>query len=239
MADLDIKGLHDGPAIFRQFLAENGLSLPPGLPWDALADRRISRLDGLASAARDRAPNGRAILGGVDVKGDDGYVVAPPSYLRVMSTSHDGERGRSDPGAVRVGVRLPVPVALGAAVVCRVDHDRALGRETGRIGRSSSGDGIDAEKIMAHRRRDRQAQHHATTSSRAAGIAKHGTGPEGAVEVLAEVRAAWEAGDTAGMPWRELLTSVASARRFIQKQEQAERVLLAQWQAYISGGRRD
>ena len=238
VADLDIKGLHDGPAIFRQFLEENGLSLPPGMPWHHSPTGGYHGWMGWP-ASWGPCPERQGILGGVDVKGDNGYVVTPPSYLRIYVDSHDGERGGEIPLGYEWESGCPCQLPWAPqwfAEWIRTAPTVTAGRPGGSAG--SSADGIDAEKIIATGAEPgkRNTTYYKLACSR---YRRHGTGPEGAAEVLAEVRAAWEAGDTAGMPWREVLTSVASARRFIQKQEQAERVLLAQWQAYISGGRRD
>ena len=233
--DLDTKHGHDGPAIFRQFLAGNGLSLPPGLPVDRSPTGGYHLSLGWPPGWGP-CPERQSILGGVDVKGDSGYVVVPPSYLRVPSDDHDGH----PPGEV------PVPYLRESGCPCWlpwappwfgewIATAPATGRPQGDGG-SSSGGGIDAEKVIASGAPvgARNTTLYKLACSR---YRKHGTSLEGAAVVLDEVRAAWEAGDTAGFSERELLVCVESARKFIERQEQAEHRAYLAWLAAMGGAR--
>lgn len=236
VVDTDVKRGIDGPGNFARFMAGNGLALPPGLP---VARTPTGGYHLWLGWPREwgACPERQSILGGVDVKGDSGYVVVPPSYLRVYAESNDGERGGEIPLPYEWEQGCPCWLPWAPQWLAEwIRTAPAAGRPPGSPG--SGGDGVDAEKIMATGAEpgQRNTTYYKFACSR---YRRHGTGPEGAAVVLAEVRSAWEAGDRTGMPWTEVLTSMASARRFIQKQEQAERVLLAQWRAYIAGGRRD
>ena len=226
VADLDTKNGHDGPAAFRAFLAENRLSLPPGHPVARTPSGGWHLWLGWP-ASWGPCPDRQSILGGVDVKGDAGYVVVPPSYLRVMPDGRDGSR--IEP--------IPVPYRWQSGCPCRLPDAPpwfarwiatapAAGRPQGTA--SSSGDGIDAEQIIARGAEpgSRNDTLHRLACSR---YRRYGTGPAGAAAVLDDVRTAWLAGDTAGLPWGEVLTLVASARRYIEGQQQAERRAYAAW----------
>jgi hypothetical protein len=128
-----------------------------------------------------------------------------------------------------------VPAYPGLLAGMAADQeDFAAARRTGGSGHGNGGGGngggdrIDAEQIMAcgapvGERNDRL---HRLACSR---YRRHGTGPDGAAAVLGEVRAAWEAGETAGMPWAEVLTLTASARRYIASQQVLEARLWRAW----------
>ena len=236
VADLDRKRGINGPAIFRQFLAEHGLSLPHGLPADSTPSDGEHLWMGWP-ASYGPCPERPALLGGVDIKGDNGYVVAPPSFLKVYCDSHDGERG----GEIPLGYRwrqgcpcwLPDAPAWFAEWITTAP---ATGRPAGSSPGSSGGGGIDVEAVMAHGAPAGQ-RNNAYFRLACSRYRKHGTSPAAAAVVADEVRAAWEAGDTAGIPWREVVDSIASARRFIEKQEQAEHRVYLAWLAAM-GGRR-
>ena len=235
VADLDTKRGIDGPGNFAAFLAGNRLSLPP-CPVTRTPSGGYHYWLGWP-AAWGPCPERQAILPGVDIKGDSGYVLAPPSHLMIMPDGRDGNRVHE----------IPIPYQWQSGCACSVpwappwfaqwiSTAPAAGRPPGSPG--SGGDGVDAEKIMANGAETgkRNTTYYRLACSR---YRRHGTGLEGAAAVLDEVRTAWEAGDRTGMPWTEVAGSIASARRFIEGQEQAERVLLAQWRAYNAGGRRD
>jgi len=123
--------------------------------------------------------------------------------------------------------------ARGGSVVPQVRCVPQSRIADGRI----SANAVDAEAIMAEGApvSERNDTYHKLACSR---FRRHGTGPDGNAAVLGELRAAWEAGETAGMPWTEVLGLGRSARRFIAEQEAAERLLMTQWQAYVSGAAR-
>ena len=226
VVDLTPRACADGPAIFRQFLAEHGLSLPAGLPVDRTPTGGYHLWLGWP-VRWGPCPERPGLLGGVDIKGDGGYVAVPPSWLRVPSDDHDGHR----PGVT------PVPYMRESGCPCWLpdapqwfaDWIRtAPSAGPARTGSGGGGGDIDAEQVMAHGARSASAT---TTYYRLAcsRYRRHGTSLEGAAEVLAEVRSAWLAGDTTGFTERELLVCVESARKFIEKQQAAERRAFVMW----------
>src|SRR5215471_6267836 len=83
--DLDVKHGHDGPGTFGRWMLDK-----PPIPIDVV----VSTPSGgwhiyLRLPAGVRVPSRPALLDGVDVKSDDGYVLAPPSRVWV-----DTEGGR-------------------------------------------------------------------------------------------------------------------------------------------------
>ena len=91
VADLDIKHGEDGPGNFARFLAENRLTLQPGYPVAHTPTGGTHIWMGWP-VQWGACPRRLGILPGVDILGDDSYVVAPPSFLRVMPDGRDGNR---------------------------------------------------------------------------------------------------------------------------------------------------
>ena len=92
VVDLDVKGGQDGHGNFAAFLAQNGLELPPGTPWDETPSGGYHGL--LRTPPGARVPERPGILPGVDVKGCGGYIVVPPSLLNMHS--YDSETGLNE-----------------------------------------------------------------------------------------------------------------------------------------------
>jgi hypothetical protein len=88
------------------------------------------------------------------------------------------------------------------------------------------GEVIDAEKVMAQGvmegRRNSTLYKLACSRCR-----RHGTGKHGDALVLADLHQAWLAGDTGDFDWEEVLALAASARKFIERQQAAERAAFA------------
>lgn len=228
-ADLDRKHGDDGPAELAAFMAARGVSLPP-VPWARTPSGGVHgwmRVDGEVASRS----SGSRIIPGVDLLADPGrYVVVPPSVRLVMPSGHDGERVRP--------VAIPYTWADGCCP-CQappapgwlVEAMRAmpsLGAVNGSPRAAGSGpDGeVDAGQLMA--RGAPAGQRNGSYYKLACKQYRlHGTTDAGHRLVLADVRQAWQAGETAGMDWGEVLTLVRSARKFITRQEAAERRLLA------------
>jgi Bifunctional DNA primase/polymerase, N-terminal len=220
--DLDIKRA-DGPANFRQFLEQYGLAVP----WDVLARTPSAGwhcwLRWLPQYGK--CPDKTNILPGVDIKGSGGYVVAAPSYL-VEPDSAGGDM--QVPYAwYRDSCPCSVPVAPPWFVQWVTTAPSA-----GSAGTGGSGGDLDAEKVMTQGAPvgQRNEMLHKLACSR---FRKYGTGPDGTAAVLADLRQAWAAGDTAGMSWREVRVIAWSARKFIEKQEAAEAHSMAGFLAYL------
>ena len=228
VADLDVKHDTDGRAIFAAFLAGNGLSLPEGLPvartWSGGQHLWMGW-----PREWGPCPERQGLLPGVDIKGDSNYVLAPPSHVLVMPDGRDGN----------LVYPIPIPYMWESGCPCRlpwapewfahwITTAAATGRPRQQGAAAGPGGDVDAEQVMANGAEAgrRNTTYYKLACSR---YRKHGTDLQGAAEVLAEVRQAWLAGDTAGMPWREVTTAIASARRFIEKQEAIERRALIMW----------
>ena len=202
VADLDVKRGENGPGNFAAFLAENGLALPPGLPVAPTPSGGVHLWLGWPPGW-GACPERPALLDGVDIKGDAGYALAPPSHLLTYADGHDGERG---------GV-IPIPYQWESGCPCSVpwappwfaewiSTAPAAGRPHSGGTAGPRGD-IDAEQIIAHGAEPgkRNNTYYKLACSR---YRRHSTSPEGAAVVLDEVRAAWEAGDRTGLPWTEV-----------------------------------
>jgi hypothetical protein len=218
--DLDNKRA-DGVAEFRRFCEQYGLAVP----WNALVRTPSG---GWHCWLRwppgyGPCPERRGILPAGDVKGSGGYVVAAPSALLFSDKAGDypvqyGWHGWSCPCAA--------PLAPGW-MADWLKHAPAAGSAGGGLG---GGGDIDAEKIMAEGAPAglRNDTLYKLACSR---YRKHGTD---SALVLAELRQAWAAGETAGMPWREVLTLAESARKFVAAREAAEALATAQFAAWLS-----
>jgi hypothetical protein len=80
VVDLDRHGAKDGLLVWQSFLAVNGLYAPPG-PWvqtPSGGEHHYYRLP-----PGEWLPQRRDILDGVDLKIDGGYVVAPPTMVKI------------------------------------------------------------------------------------------------------------------------------------------------------------
>jgi hypothetical protein len=227
VVDLDIKRGLDGPGNFSAFLNGHRLALPPG-PVARTPSGGYHLWLGWPPQWGP-CPERPALLDGADIKGDGGLVVVPPSHQMTYADGHDGERG---------GL-IPLPYAWESGCPCSVPwappwfaHWITTAPAAGRAVSAGSGDGDDMEQVMAHGAPagQRNNAYYRLACSR---YRKHGTGPDGAATVLAEVKAAWLAGDTAGFTWHELLICAESARKFIARQEQAERQARSAWMEWI------
>ena len=89
MIDLDRKGGADGPREFWGWLAGHGLELPPGIPYASTPSG--GRHLWLRVPPGRIVPSRNGVLPGVDVKGDNGYVVASPSGVAVRPLPRPGE----------------------------------------------------------------------------------------------------------------------------------------------------
>ena len=83
------KGGADGPREFWGWLAGHGLELPPGIPYASTPSG--GRHLWLRVPPGRIVPSRNGVLPGVDVKGDNGYVVASPSGVAVRPLPRPGE----------------------------------------------------------------------------------------------------------------------------------------------------
>ena len=179
VADLDTKHGEDGPGTFARFLTANGLALPPGLPAGRSPTGGMHLWMGWP---RHWGPCPRRIglLPGVDVIGDDSYVLAPPSLPAHLRQRRPRRRARrADPPPLYVGAGLPLPAAGRAAGWFGEWISTAVATGLPRGTAGVPGDVVDAEKIMANGAETgkRNVTLHSLACSR---FRKHGTGHEGA-----------------------------------------------------------
>jgi len=135
VVDLDLHGGADGTAVWKQWLAENRLAVPPG-PWVATpsgGQHHYYRLPpGVDMPQRPR------ILPSVDLKISGGYVGAPPTVIDV--TWSDGKRAgevgigyrwNGDPASVPMAPDWMITWALSAV---SAGHDGGAGNGDGSGG---------------------------------------------------------------------------------------------------------
>lgn len=225
VVDLDVKRGDDGPGYFARFLAENRLALAAG-PYASTPSGGYHIW--LRTPPGAAVPE-RKILPGVEIKGVGGLVVAPPSMQLLTPVARPGDV----PGACEI----PVPYTWLTGCPCSIppappwfmNWIMTAPPSASPVG-SGSGtwNDIDAEQIMTYGaavgERNRTLYRLACSRYR-----KHGTGPDGCAEVIEELRQAWQASGTAGMPWREVLTIAQSARRFIEQREHEETAAMASY----------
>jgi Bifunctional DNA primase/polymerase, N-terminal len=222
VVDLDVKAGNDGPGSWAQFLR--------GCPPDQLPRSPLVHTPSGGQHAWLRTPDHATpvperpgILPGVDVKGDGGLVVAPPSMQLIMPVTRDREQSGAQ----------PVPVAYSwAGGTCPCEAPPAPGwllpwlasaPATGQPGQVA-GDDLDVGQLTQTGapvgERNRTYYRLACSLFR-----KLGTSGPGPAVVIESVRRAWQAGDTNGMPWSEILVICESARRFIERQQASEEAL--------------
>jgi hypothetical protein len=205
--DLDVKHDDDGPDNFARFLAANGLQLPAA-PWSRTPSGGFHLW--LRTPPGVPVPERGRILPGVDVKGDGGYVVAPPSMLYKTPLDRPGEHDGGEP------VLIPYTWAEGWCP-CRVPMAPpwllpwlASAPPAGGGGSGGSGEAAPdlaelARTGIERGKRNKELHRLACSLYRRQGS----TSPV----VLEELRRVWEASDQAGLPWREVLVIAGSARR--------------------------
>jgi hypothetical protein len=215
--DLDVKAMHNGTIAFTDFLNRYRLALPPGA-------NVITPSGGWHIYLRTEpglmVPERPGILPGVDVKGDGGYVVAPPSLVAVQTISRQDEAAG--------GEEVLVPYRWADRDICDIPaapswllpwlHSAV---STGQVHDHYDVPAPDVEELkqtgIAEGSRNATLYRLACARYRALG-----TSPAGAAQVRDEIQAVWQAGSTAGLSWREVLTTIESARRFIERCVTAE-----------------
>jgi hypothetical protein len=227
VVDLDVKGGSNGLESWLSFLASNavhpgdhGLSWPDGVPT-------VSTPSGGAHlwVRMDEVPERPGVLPGVDVKGDGGLVVAPPSMLLTTPISR--------PGDPRSGAEVPVgyewtescphaaPVApdwMAGWLAFATPSPRAASDRTTATGApldealdSYLSDGIPAGL------RNREMYRVACGLYR-----RHGTHTSGSQQVMETVREIYRNTDKSDFSWQEVLVCAESARRFVERSKGRE-----------------
>lgn len=229
--DLDVKRGQDGPGEWGRFLAQYRLAMPASPAWVATPSGGLHIW--LRTPAGVRVPERPAVLPGVDVKGDGGLVVAPPSMQLQAPLARPGERG-GDP--------VPVPYAWSAGCPCQVPDapewllpwlDVAPGGTA--AGPHEARDAEPPDPGTLARNGIPRGQRNVTLYRLACSRYRvHGTGPDGAAAVLAELEAVMAASDHSDFTRSELLRITDSARRFVAGRQDLERKMIERWQATLA-----
>jgi hypothetical protein len=230
--DLDVKGGRDGVSAFMEFLEARHLTMPYPDPL-ARTPSGGAHLYLRTALHEQRVPDRPGILPGVDVKGDGGYVVAYPSALAVQPIDRPGERGSGEvsvPYEWASGCPHDAPLAPGWLLPWL---ESAAASGTSHPDQGDSGDEVPEEDAAL------------VTGSRNRGIYKLacslyrrlGTGPDAAWQVREKLKDVWDKTDHYDFPWSEVMVCAESARRFIERQVQAEDARNAQFLAWL--GRRN
>jgi hypothetical protein len=221
--DLDVKGGSNGPQGFAIWLLNESKELPAGC--------YVKTPSGgvhlwFRTPAGKPVPERPGILPGVDIKGNGGLVVAAPSMQLTSSMMRPGEQG---------GEQVPVPYDAHGCPLCQVPLAppwlldwAATAVSTGSARQAEhQDDSLDLEHAIKHGIPMGQRNH--TLYRLACQLyRKHGTGPASADLVIGQIQLAWSASDRTDMPWREVLVTVESARRFIQQAERNDQIMMQQ-----------
>lgn len=232
VVDLDVKGRYSGPESWQRFLRDHRLELSPA----PVVSTPSGGQHGWLRVPSGAVPERPGILPGVDVKGDGGLVVVPPSMRLTTSLARPGEPG---------GDQVPVPYEwLAGSCMCRVADAPPwflpwlasappAGVEASTLLPEDNGGALDYRDLS---RTGITAGHRNVTLYKLAcqRYRVHGTTGSGPSQVADEIRVVWEAGDRSGMSWREVLVCLESARRFIEKQQRNETMMRTQWMRRLS-----
>lgn len=227
--DLDTKHGTDGVTIFGNYVRQYGLDFPAA-PWVSTPSGGAHVwLRSLTARVPDRTGR-NAIMPGVDVRGEGGLVVAPPSMLA-------GEEGTARPGEHSAGQGAPrsygwhgCACQAVAAAPAWLEHALAtwgpggLEQASGKHGDATVPD-LDELKRTGVPKGGRNDTLYRLACRLWRQLGNYG-------EVMAGLREVWAAGDTTGMPESDLRTIADSARRFVQAQQADE---VAQRAARLAG----
>jgi hypothetical protein len=177
----------------------------------------------------DPVPERPGILPGVDIKAAGGLVVAPPS----MSLKHPASQPGDAPGS---SVPVPLPY-MWTGCPCQIPdapawlaewaHNAPTLGSPNEIPDAPVGDVGELKKTGVP-----AGERNATFYRLACSLyRRHGTGMEGAAQVLAELGDVYAATDKSGFTWNELLTIADSARRFITDAAERDEALRRSWVA--------
>lgn len=217
VVDLDVKNGVNGPAEFDRMRGSNaigrtGTVRTPSGGW---------HLYYLWPDGGGPVPNKIGVLPGVDIKGDGGYVVAPPSALLIP--------GMSRPGEMRGGATVPIPYEWVRGCACRLAvvpewmQAWALAAQpVAVVEGNGSGEPVSDEMITTMKRDgipvgERNVRLYATACS------LHRRNEK--TDVFGELL---EIGIRSGLGYREVETINESAARFVAAAKEADQ---AMWEA--------
>lgn len=226
--DLDVKGGPDGKREFARWLQGLGLALPDDMPYaDTPSGGRHLWL---------RVPQGRAVqsrgavLPGVDIRADGGYVLAYPSALRQAVARRPGDPPAAR-GAERVvrylwhGCPCQAPQA-GGGLLDALDAMPGTSAGAGGTGAHGGGglasDGLPSIEVLMQRGLSPGTRNQ-IMSRLAFGLwRKFGQGGATARNVEQICAKVWAAGDSTGFPWSEARKIVDYARRSAAQHDAAD-----------------
>lgn len=230
--DLDIKDADNGVNgvnSFLGFLRGSNYPMPDPACWAGTPSggRHLWLRTPAGADVRERP----GILPGVDVKGDGGLVVVPPSMKLVAPIRGSDGTGGGDP--------LPVPYAwLGLCPACGVpDAPGWLAHwlmTAPVLGSPKGTDDVDIPDIEDARRTGvAVGERNVVTYRLACRMYRQlGTGPDASATVWGHLEAIWRAGDTSGMTRSELSRIAESARKFIVRAQAADDEAYEQLRGY-------
>lgn len=225
--DLDVKAGKDGIAELTRFMASYWLDLPEGC-WVRTPTGGVHIW--LRTPLGVRVPDHPGILPGVDIKGDGGFVVAPPS-MRLHQPIKPEVPGDSS-------IRLPyewngcpcqAPDAPSWLFEWLDYAAPAAGRPAQLVRNGEQvydasppqDDGPDLKALL--KTGVPKGERNDTLYRLACSLyRKHGTSSRVPAEEVARV---WTAGDRTGFAWDEVQVVLDSARRFVAAQERNDTLL--------------
>lgn len=213
--DLDRHGEQNGEAEFAAFTDAWSLPMPPGGP--VVHTPSGGKHIWLRLPPGVSMPSRTGILPGVDIKADGGYVVVPPSRIWSEGADRPGEHGS---GRVLLPYRMAgCPCTVQAApewLAGWVRHTPGSG--------SGSGGGEDAPDLGELAESGLPSGERNITLHRLACslYRKMGTGPGGDAAVRATLGPVLARTDMRGFGGSEFERALGSARRFVERSQQAE-----------------
>lgn len=226
--DLDVKNGQNGTAAFTGLLNEHRLEWPLDAPWAQTPSGGWHAW--LRTPPGVAVPERPGILPGVDVKGDGGLVVAPPSMQLRFPMVRPGERSRGEPVPVPYrwvsGCPCVVPAAPGwllpwltTAPVAGSSHSSG----GGEIGGAPDNASLQRTGIPVGQR-NRELYRYACARYRL-----HGTSTQAAALVMADVDHVLARTDRRDFSRGEVLRILESARRFVAGRQESEAAAVARW----------
>jgi hypothetical protein len=233
VVDLDVKGGKDGPNEFAHFLYG-----PPPAPWPDWAPLATTPSGGRHVYLRmaGEVPERPGILPGVDVKGDGGLVVAPPSAALAAPLIR--------PGEPRGAAEVPVPYAWASGCPHAVpDAPRWMSTwlasspsvpHAESHGNAASGAPLDdvldryVKNGVPRSMRNREVYRVACGLYR-----RNGTDTAGSSQVMQTIRMIYDNTDKTDFSWHEVLVCCESARRFVERSRTAEDARNAEFLSWL------
>jgi hypothetical protein len=226
--DLDVKSGPNGVQEFERFITDHKLSIGWDTPPGVLTPSGGMHI-WLRTPAGLIVPERPSILPGVDVKGDGGLVVAPPSRSLTTGMQPPGEAA-PEPVAVPYLWARGCPCSVPEAPEWVFDWLAWAGpadpaREQASAGMGSGPLDLGTLASAGVPRGERNATVYRLACSRM----RHWRGDVAAV--TEDIRSVWDASDKTDFGWREVLVIIESARKFHEATVLRERELANRWRS--------